>query len=68
MSNSSSSKNGGIGILGMLFVLFVGLKMTHSIDWSWWWVTAPLWMPFALVSALALIAIVVYLIRGSKKK
>ena len=68
MSNSSSSKNGGIGILGMLFVLFVGLKLTHNIDWSWWWVTAPLWGPLALVSVSALIAFVVYMILKDQKK
>ena len=26
-----------------LGVLFVGLKLTGHIDWSWWWVTAPWW-------------------------
>ena len=40
---SSSDSGGGIGILGVLTVLFVGLKLTDFIDWSWWWVTAPLW-------------------------
>lgn len=24
-------------------VLFVGLKLTGHIDWSWFWVTAPFW-------------------------
>lgn len=27
-----------------LFLLFLGLKLTGHIDWSWWWVTAPLWI------------------------
>ncbi len=44
--------NGGIGVCGLLFVLFVGLKLTEVIDWSWWWVTAPLWGGFALVVAI----------------
>lgn len=35
-------------ILGILGVLFVGLKLTGHIGWSWWWVTAPFWGPFAL--------------------
>jgi hypothetical protein len=25
------------------------LKLTDNIDWSWWWVTAPLWIPVLLV-------------------
>jgi hypothetical protein len=28
---------------GLLFIIFLVLKLTHVIDWSWWWITAPLW-------------------------
>jgi hypothetical protein len=52
---SSSSASGGIGVFGLLGVLFVGLKLTGVIDWSWWWVTAPFWGSLAL--ALLLIAL-----------
>ncbi len=41
MSNSNSS--GGIGLFGMLGILFIGLKLTGYITWSWWYVTMPLW-------------------------
>jgi phosphoglycerol transferase MdoB-like AlkP superfamily enzyme len=34
-----------------LFITFLVLKLTAVIDWSWWWVTAPLWVPFALFAA-----------------
>jgi hypothetical protein len=44
MSESSSSSSGGIGFVGMLTVLFVGLKLTGYIDWSWWWVLSPIWI------------------------
>jgi len=45
-SSSSSSVNGGGGIsLGsILFVIFLTLKLTGNIAWSWWWVTSPLWI------------------------
>lgn len=33
---------------GLLGLLFVGLKLTHVIDWSWWWVLAPFWIPLAI--------------------
>lgn len=36
-----------IGILGLLGLLFVALKLTGVIAWSWWWVTAPFWGGFA---------------------
>ncbi len=42
----SKSSNSGIGFGGLLTVLFIGLKLTHFINWSWWWVLSPLWIPF----------------------
>lgn len=44
---------GGIGFLGFLAILFIGLKLTGYITWSWWWVLAPLWVPLAAVFTLA---------------
>ncbi len=36
-----------------LFLLFLLLKLTHAIDWSWWWITAPLWLiPVILLSGI----------------
>jgi hypothetical protein len=48
MSNNNSS-SGGIGFLGMLAIVFIVLKLCKVIDWSWWWITCPLWGPLALV-------------------
>lgn len=42
-SASASASVRGIGFIGLLFITFLVLKLTHVIDWSWWWVTAPLW-------------------------
>jgi hypothetical protein len=43
----------------LLFVLFLGLKLTGYIAWSWWWVTAPLWGGAAVSAVvLALIALI----------
>jgi hypothetical protein len=52
MSNDNN-QSGGVGILGLLFVLFVGLKLTAIINWSWWWISAPLWGPLALAVVIA---------------
>lgn len=50
MSGSKNvSSSGGIGVVGLLGVVFVALKLTGIIDWSWWWVTAPFWGGFALL-------------------
>ena len=59
MSDSSSSnRGGGIGFAGLLTVLFIGLKLTDNIDWSWWWVLSPLWIGIALVLSIFVIGIV----------
>lgn len=54
---STQTKSGGVSFLGLLLLLFLGLKLTNQIDWSWWWVTAPLWGPIALVLGFALTVI-----------
>jgi hypothetical protein len=38
-----------IGFLSMLTLIFITLKLTHYIDWSWWWVLCPIWGFWALV-------------------
>lgn len=38
-----------IGICDVLTIVFVVLKLTGNIDWSWIWVLSPLWIPLALV-------------------
>lgn len=48
MSNQSNATSGGIGATTLLGILFVGLKLTGHIGWSWWWVTAPFWAPWVL--------------------
>ena len=35
-------------LASMLLVLFVGLKLGGIINWSWWWVISPLWLPWIL--------------------
>ena len=56
MSDNSSSSSSGIGVFGLLGVVFVTLKLTGYIDWSWWWVTAPFWGGF--VVALVMFAMI----------
>lgn len=56
------STDGGVGFLGALTILFIALKLTHVIDWSWWWVLAPLWIPVAVVLGIIVIVVIVMLI------
>jgi hypothetical protein len=51
----TKSKTVNVNLMGMpnlLTILFVYLKLTHQIDWSWWWVTAPSWIPLAIFFGL----------------
>jgi hypothetical protein len=58
MSNGNSSTNsGGIGFIGLLTVLFIGLKLTGYIAWSWWWVLSPIWITILIVIAIVAAAI-----------
>lgn len=43
-----------IGFSGLLTMAFIVLKLTGYIDWSWWWVTIPIWGPVALMLAMGL--------------
>ena len=54
---SKSSSSSGIGLTGVLFVVFLVLKLTGNIDWSWWWVTSPLWIPIALLGSIFIVAV-----------
>ena len=40
----------------LLFLVFLILKLCKVITWSWWWVTAPLWIPLCIVIAIILVA------------
>lgn len=49
--------------LTLLLVLFIGLKLTGYITWSWWWVLAPFWAPLGV----ALVALLVLLLAAAKQ-
>lgn len=44
------------GFLSLLTILFIGLKLSNNIEWSWWWVLAPMWFPVVIVILLAAMA------------
>lgn len=53
-SNRTVVKSNGIGFFGLLGIMFIGLKLSSVISWSWWLVLLPLYGP--LVLALAVMA------------
>jgi len=57
MSKESSSS--GVSFVGLLTILFIALKLTNFIDWSWWWVLSPIWLgPLILVFAVFLLVFI----------
>ena len=44
-------KRGGVGLKleGVLLIVFITLKLTGLIDWSWWWVLSPIWIMLAMI-------------------
>lgn len=67
--NSSPGSTGGLTFDGVLFLIFLVLKLTGLIDWSWWWVTAPIWIPLLVIAAVLLVAAIIGLvgfIKGGK--
>ena len=57
--SSNDNRNGGLGLGGVLFVVFLVLKLTGHISWSWWWVTSPLWIPVGIALILSTILILI---------
>ena len=57
---NDNSRN-GIGFFGLLTIVFVILRLTEVITWSWWWVLAPLWIPMALST---IVVVIVFLVIG----
>lgn len=55
----------------MLTTAFIVLKLCKVIDWSWWWVVAPLWLPFAaafcIMGALGTLSVLLKMIERLRK-
>lgn len=60
--DKKNSGGGGIGFVGLLTIVFITLKLTHVIAWSWW-VLSPLWISVAVVALIGIIAVFVALLR-----
>ena len=59
MSNEKTT-SGGIGFGSLLLLTFIILKLVGVIDWSWWWVLSPIWIPVVLLMAVLILLFVVY--------
>ena len=60
MEDKSTQINQGIGLSGLTFAVLLVLKLANIADLSWFWVTAPLWIPLGVVGAIVIVVLVIY--------
>lgn len=68
MAKGNSSSSGGIDFFGLLTIVFIVLKLTRVIDWSWWWVTAPAWGSAAVILIMAVVVGTIQFLGYRKKR
>jgi len=59
-SSNNTASSSGIGFTGLLTIVFITLKLTHVIDWSWWWVLSPIWISLGIIGAIILFALLMF--------
>lgn len=57
--SGKSNQSAGIGFFGVLTILFISLKLASVINWSWWWVLAPMWLPVTAAVGILLLMLIV---------
>jgi len=55
MPENKTVNNNSIGFFGLLTLIFITLKLTGYIDWSWWLVLMPLFVPVIIIFAILVI-------------
>jgi hypothetical protein len=68
MSDNTNNTSGGIGFVGLLTIVFIILKLTKIISWSWWWVISPIWISIALGLLIILLPLIIIWIIGVFKR
>ena len=56
--NKNSNVYNGIGFFGLLQVVFIALKVTKIINWSWWLVFLPTWIDLGLCLIVIIITVI----------
>ncbi len=67
-SKKEKSGGSGVGVSTVLQIVFIVLKLTNLIDWSWWWVWSPTWISIILFISLLFVFFLIDVIRARKRK
>jgi uncharacterized membrane protein YdcZ (DUF606 family) len=62
--NRTISFNSG----AILFLIFLILKLTNTITWSWWWITLPLWWWIPFLGILVILVVILGTIKYFTEK
>lgn len=63
-SDNQTTVKGGLGFCSILTLIFITLKLTGFINWSWVWVLAPLWISAAFWICVLIVAVIIYVMKG----
>lgn len=58
-NNNEQITTSGIGLSVLLTIIFVILKLTHTVDWAWLWIFSPLWIAAGLGVIIAIILFII---------
>jgi len=63
---NNKTETNGVGLGGLLLLCFIVLKLIGKIDWSWWWVLSPIWIPLGVVICVACLLLLARVIGENK--
>lgn len=67
-TNNKDLQMSGAMFFELMFLMFLGLKISGLIDWSWWWIFAPIWVPIAiLLGILGILALFLIISKAMEK-
>lgn len=58
-NNTTNTSTHSIGFTGLLTLLFIGLKLTGYITWSWLWVLSPMWISGLVALIFIFVALII---------
>jgi predicted tellurium resistance membrane protein TerC len=67
-NTNNTNNSAGVGFTGLLTLLFIALKLTGYVTWSWWWVLSPLWISFLLAAGLLIGVLAITAFTTTKKR
>lgn len=68
MKREDAQTSSGLSLPVVVFVVFLILRLSGVISWSWWWVTSPLWIVAAIIVAITILYVAVFTYRYRKYK